>query len=114
MSSRGVTRMPRRLPTVELKMAAASLPPTTEVRMTALDTGGGMQATTRRPGCRKEKPEEGKAEVKERGSRKRKQRRKRRTTGRRRRRSVAKSSEGSVFALKLKTVVLSSIGYCHS
>ncbi len=47
-SSRGVTTMPRRLPKAELKMAPASLPPTALVRMTADDTGGGMQPTTMR------------------------------------------------------------------
>lgn len=44
--SRGVTKMPKNDPKAELKMAAASLPPTARVRITAEDTGGGMQAIT--------------------------------------------------------------------
>lgn len=36
----------RKLPKAELKIAAASLPPTALVRMTAEDTGGGIQPTT--------------------------------------------------------------------
>jgi len=36
----------KKLPSAELKMAAASLPPTALVRMTAEETGGGMQPTT--------------------------------------------------------------------
>ncbi len=36
----------RKLPKAELNTAAASLPPTALVRMTADDTGGGMHPTT--------------------------------------------------------------------
>jgi hypothetical protein len=36
---------PIRQPITELKMAAASFPPTALVKMTADDTGGGMQPT---------------------------------------------------------------------
>mmetsp|Transcript_2854 Transcript_2854/g.8446 ORF Transcript_2854/g.8446 Transcript_2854/m.8446 type:complete len:221 (-) Transcript_2854:40-702(-) len=42
-SSMGVTMMPRSDPNAELKIAAASLPPAAFVRITALETGGGMQ-----------------------------------------------------------------------
>ncbi len=45
-SNSGVTTMPRRLPKAELKIAPASLPPTALVRMTAEETGGGMQPMT--------------------------------------------------------------------
>lgn len=37
--------IPIRQPSTELKTAAASFPPTVLVRMTADDTGGGMQPT---------------------------------------------------------------------
>jgi hypothetical protein len=37
--------IPTRHPNTELKIAAASFPPTALVRMTADDTGGGMQPT---------------------------------------------------------------------
>ena len=42
----GVAKMPRKLPNAELKMAAASLPPAADVRMTAEDTGGGRHDST--------------------------------------------------------------------
>ena len=45
----GVTTMPKKDPKADLKIAAASLPPTALVRMTADETGGGMQETTVRP-----------------------------------------------------------------
>jgi len=48
-SKNGVTNIPRKLPNAELKIAAASLPPTAFVNITADDTGGGIQPTTRRP-----------------------------------------------------------------
>ena len=48
-SKNGVTNIPRKLPNAELKIAAASFPPTAFVRITAEDTGGGIQPTTRRP-----------------------------------------------------------------
>lgn len=38
--------IPRKLPKAELNIAAASFPPTALVRMTADETGGGMQPTT--------------------------------------------------------------------
>lgn len=41
----GVITIPRKLPRTELKIAAASFPPTDFVSMTADDTGGGMHAT---------------------------------------------------------------------
>lgn len=41
----GVTNIPKKLPTTEMKMAEASLPPTAFVKITAEDTGGGMQLT---------------------------------------------------------------------
>jgi hypothetical protein len=40
-----VSIIPIRHPNTELKTAAASFPPTAFVRMTADDTGGGMQPT---------------------------------------------------------------------
>jgi hypothetical protein len=48
-SSMGVTTIPRKLPNAELNIAAASFPPTALVRITAEDTGGGMQPTTLKP-----------------------------------------------------------------
>ena len=42
----GEATMPRKLPNAELKIAAASLPPTVLVKMTADETGGGKQANT--------------------------------------------------------------------
>jgi hypothetical protein len=54
MISTGEKKMPRKLPKALLKIAPASLPPTALVRMTAEETGGGMQLSTRRlrmPGC---------------------------------------------------------------
>ena len=36
----------KKLPKAELNMAAASLPPTAFVKMTAEETGGGIQPTT--------------------------------------------------------------------
>lgn len=42
---KGVSTIPIRHPNTELKIAAASFPPTALVRMTADDTGGGMQPT---------------------------------------------------------------------
>lgn len=41
----GVTNIPKKLPTTEINMAEASLPPTAFVKITAEDTGGGMQLT---------------------------------------------------------------------
>lgn len=41
----GVTTTPNRDPTTLLKMAAASFPPADLVRITAEDTGGGIQLT---------------------------------------------------------------------
>lgn len=41
----GVTMTPRKLPKIELMIAAVSLPLAALVRITALDTGGGMHAT---------------------------------------------------------------------
>ena len=43
---RGVTTIPRKLPNAELNIAAASLPPTVLVKITADDTGGGKHART--------------------------------------------------------------------
>ena len=40
------TELTKKLPKAELKMAAASFPPTALVSMTADETGGGMQPTT--------------------------------------------------------------------
>lgn len=37
--------IPKKLPTAELNIAAASFPPTDFVSMTADDTGGGIQPT---------------------------------------------------------------------
>lgn len=37
--------IPRKLPTIELNMAAVSLPCAARVNITALETGGGIQAT---------------------------------------------------------------------
>jgi hypothetical protein len=42
---KGVSTIPIRHPNTELKTAAASFPPTALVRMTADDSGGGMQPT---------------------------------------------------------------------
>jgi hypothetical protein len=42
---KGVSIIPIRHPSTELKTAAASFPPTVLVRITAEDTGGGMQPT---------------------------------------------------------------------
>lgn len=44
-SSIGVIIIPRKLPKTELKIAAVSLPCEALVKITALETGGGMQAT---------------------------------------------------------------------
>lgn len=41
----GVTIIPRKLPKMELKIAAVSLPWAALVKITALETGGGIQAT---------------------------------------------------------------------
>lgn len=41
-----VRELTKKLPKAELKMAAASLPPTALVSMTAEETGGGIQPTT--------------------------------------------------------------------
>lgn len=41
----GVIKIPKKLPTTELKIAAASLPCAAFVKMTLLETGGGMHAT---------------------------------------------------------------------
>lgn len=41
----GVIIMPRKLPKIELKMAAVSFPSDARVKITALDTGGGILAT---------------------------------------------------------------------
>ena len=46
MRRAGVTKMPRKLPKALLKMAAASLPPDALVKMTAEETGGGIQPKT--------------------------------------------------------------------
>ena len=43
----GVMTTPMMLPIAELNIAEASLPPTDLVRMTAEDTGGGMQLRVR-------------------------------------------------------------------
>jgi hypothetical protein len=40
---------PKKLPKTELNMAAVSLPCAARVRITALETGGGMHATVMRP-----------------------------------------------------------------
>lgn len=48
-NSSGVTIIPRKLPKAELKMAAASFPPTALVSMTADETGGGIQPTVCNP-----------------------------------------------------------------
>lgn len=48
-SSNGVTTMPKKLPNAELNIAAASFPPTALVKITAEDTGGGMQPTVCKP-----------------------------------------------------------------
>jgi len=37
--------IPRKLPNAELKIAAASFPPTALVKITAEETGGGIQLT---------------------------------------------------------------------
>jgi hypothetical protein len=39
----GVIKIPKKLPKAELNTAAASLPPTALVKITADDTGGGIQ-----------------------------------------------------------------------
>lgn len=44
-SNNGVKKIPKKLPTAELKIAAASFPPTDLVNITAEDTGGGMHPT---------------------------------------------------------------------
>lgn len=41
----GVTIIPKKLPKIELKIAAVSLPCAALVKITALETGGGIQAT---------------------------------------------------------------------
>lgn len=41
----GVIIMPRKLPRAELKIAPASLPPTAFVKITAVETGGGITLT---------------------------------------------------------------------
>lgn len=41
--------MPKKLPKAELNIAAASFPPTALVKITAEDTGGGMQPTVCKP-----------------------------------------------------------------
>lgn len=41
----GVMMMPRKLPKTEFKIAAVSFPCAALVKMTALDTGGGIHAT---------------------------------------------------------------------
>lgn len=41
----GVKIIPRKLPTTELNIATASFPPTLFVKITADETGGGMQLT---------------------------------------------------------------------
>lgn len=48
-SNNGVMIIPRKLPKAELKIAAASFPPTALVRITADDTGGGIQPTVCKP-----------------------------------------------------------------
>jgi hypothetical protein len=45
---RGVIMTPKKLPKTELNMAAVSLPCAARVRITALETGGGMHATVMR------------------------------------------------------------------
>jgi len=45
----GVTKIPMKLPNAELKIAPASLPPIDFVMITADETGGGIQATTKIP-----------------------------------------------------------------
>ena len=48
-SRKGVTNIPRKLPNAELKIAAASFPPTAFVSITADETGGGIHPTTNSP-----------------------------------------------------------------
>ena len=48
----GVKIIPINEPNAELKIAAASLPPTAFVKITADDTGGGIHETTVRPAIR--------------------------------------------------------------
>lgn len=48
----GVMNIPKKLPTAELNIAAASFPDTAFVNMTADDTGGGMHPNTNSP-CRR-------------------------------------------------------------
>lgn len=48
-SRSGVITMPKKLPKAELNIAAASFPPTALVKITAEDTGGGMQPTVCKP-----------------------------------------------------------------
>ena len=45
-TAEGLLELTKKLPKAELKMAAASLPPTALVSMTAEETGGGIQPTT--------------------------------------------------------------------
>uniref|UniRef100_A0A2D4LHR3 Uncharacterized protein n=1 Tax=Micrurus spixii TaxID=129469 RepID=A0A2D4LHR3_9SAUR len=47
--SKGVITMPKKLPKAELNIAAASFPPTALVKITAEDTGGGIQPTVCKP-----------------------------------------------------------------
>ena len=49
----GVKTIPINDPKAELKIAAASLPPTAFVKITAEETGGGIQETTVNPPIRK-------------------------------------------------------------
>lgn len=46
-SKNGVNKMPIKLPKTELKIAAVSLPEAALVKITALETGGGIQATVK-------------------------------------------------------------------
>lgn len=45
-SNNAMKPLTKKLPRAELKMAPASFPPTALVRMTAEETGGGIQPTT--------------------------------------------------------------------
>lgn len=45
----GVMIIPRKLPKIELKIAAVSFPCAALVRITALETGGGIHATVINP-----------------------------------------------------------------
>jgi len=49
MRRTGVRKIPAKLPTVELMILRAVLPPATLVTMTAEDTGGGRQPRTNSP-----------------------------------------------------------------